>query len=67
MEAFAVEGLPEVRSGDDLAGLVADRVDLREDDVLCIASTVVSKAEGRKADLSEFPAGDRAAGIADRL
>jgi len=67
MEAFAVEGLPEVRSGDDLAGLVADRVDLREDDVLCIASTVVSKAEGRKADLSAFPAGDRAVGIADRL
>ena len=67
MEAFAVEGLPEVRAGDDLGGLVTDRIDLREDDVLCIASTVVSKAEGRKADLSAFPAGDRAAGIADRL
>ncbi|PSQ41248.1 coenzyme F420-0:L-glutamate ligase [Halobacteriales archaeon QS_9_68_42] len=34
MEAFAVEGLPEVRAGDDLGGLVTDRIDLREDDVL---------------------------------
>ena len=67
MEAFAVEGLPEVQSGDDLAGLVAERANLENDDVLCIASTVVSKAEGRKADLSAFPAGDRAVEIADRL
>jgi coenzyme F420-0:L-glutamate ligase/coenzyme F420-1:gamma-L-glutamate ligase len=67
MEAFAVEGLPEIRAGDDLASLVADAVDLQEGDVLCIASTVVSKAEGRKADLAEFEASDRAAAIADRI
>ena len=36
-------------------------------DVLCIASTVVSKAEGRGADLEDFPAGPRAREIADRL
>ena len=67
MEAFAVEGLPEIREGDDLAALLEERVDLREGDVLCVASTVVSKAEGRKADLADFPAGDRARSIAERL
>ena len=67
MEAFAVEGLPEIREGDDLAALVAERVDLREGDVVCLASTVVSKAEGRKADLADFSAGDRARAIAERL
>jgi coenzyme F420-0:L-glutamate ligase/coenzyme F420-1:gamma-L-glutamate ligase len=67
MEAFAVEGLPEVRPGDDLAGLIAERVDLRPDDVVCVASTVVSKAEGRQADLSEFPASERAERIAERI
>ena len=67
METFAVEGLPEVREGEDLAGLVDERVDLGDGDVLCIASTVVSKAEGRKADLSAFPASGRAESIADRL
>jgi coenzyme F420-0:L-glutamate ligase/coenzyme F420-1:gamma-L-glutamate ligase len=67
MHLFAVPDLPEVRPGDDLATLIADRVDLDEDDVLCVASTVVSKAEGRLADLDEFPAGPRAREIADRL
>ncbi|WP_254839077.1 coenzyme F420-0:L-glutamate ligase [Natronomonas marina] len=67
MEAFAVEGLPEVREGDDLAALIEERVDLEDGDVLCVASTVVSKAEGRKADLDAFPASDRAVAIADRL
>jgi len=67
MELFAVPDLPEIRAGDDLASLVAERIDLREDDVLCVASTVVSKAEGRTFDLDDFPAGDRARGIAARL
>jgi coenzyme F420-0:L-glutamate ligase/coenzyme F420-1:gamma-L-glutamate ligase len=67
MEAVAVEGLPEVEPGDDLAAAIETREDPGDDDVLCVASTVVSKAEGRLADLSEFPPGPRAEEIADRL
>ena len=67
MQTFAIEGLPEIEEGDDLAALVDARVDFEDGDVLCIASTIVSKAEGRKADLSSFPASDRAKAIADRL
>lgn len=66
MEVFAVDGLPEVRAGDDVAGMIDDRVELRPDDIVCVASTVVSKAEGRQADLSSFPAGERAEEIARR-
>jgi coenzyme F420-0:L-glutamate ligase/coenzyme F420-1:gamma-L-glutamate ligase len=67
MELFAVPDLPEVGPADDLGGLIRDRVDLREDDVLCVASTVVSKAEGRTADLASFPAGPRARELAGTL
>ena len=67
MELFAVEGLPEIEPGDDVAALVAERVDLREDDVICVASTIVSKAEGRQADLTDFSAGERAREIAQRI
>jgi hypothetical protein len=67
MEVFAVPGLPEVRPGDDLAGLIDARVDLRPDDVVLVASTIVSKAEGRSADLSAFPAGERAREVAARI
>ncbi len=67
MELFAVDDIPEIQPGDDLAAIIRDRVDLRADDVVCVASTVVSKAEGRLADLDEYPAGPRAREIADRL
>ncbi len=67
MEAFAVEGLPEVAPGDDLATLIAERVALADGDVVCVASTVVSKAEGRLARLADYAAGERAREIADRL
>src|SRR6056297_4156824 len=67
MELFAVDDIPEIEPGDDLAAVVTERFDLAPDDVLVVASTVVSKADGRIADLEEFPAGPRAREIAIRL
>ncbi|WP_254546181.1 coenzyme F420-0:L-glutamate ligase [Halomarina pelagica] len=67
MEVFAVPDLPEIRAGDDVAALVEERVDLRADDVVCVASTVVSKAEGRTVNLESVTAGERARAIAGRL
>ncbi|WP_227375366.1 coenzyme F420-0:L-glutamate ligase [Haladaptatus halobius] len=67
MNVFAVPGIPEVESGDDIAALVEERVDLEPGDVLLVASTIVSKAEGRAFDLEEFPASPRAEELAARL
>ncbi|MDH6226627.1 coenzyme F420-0:L-glutamate ligase [Streptomyces sp. MJP52] len=45
---WAVEGLPEVREGDDLAKLIAAaEPDLADGDVVLVTSKIVSKAEGR--------------------
>lgn len=46
LEVFGVEGLPEVGRGDDLAGMIAAAVDLRDGDVVVVTQKVVSKAEG---------------------
>ncbi|WP_435361042.1 coenzyme F420-0:L-glutamate ligase [Haloarchaeobius sp. DFWS5] len=67
MELLPVPDVPEIREGDDLAAVVTDRFDLQPDDVVVVASTVVSKAEGRFADLDEYPSGPRAREIAQRL
>ena len=67
MELFAVPDLPEVGPGDDLAALIAEQVDLRDGDVVCVASTVVSKAKGRTVDLESVTAGERARAIAAAL
>jgi len=48
IQVLPVEGLPEIRRGDDLARLLVDHApDLRDGDVLVVSSKVVSKAEGR--------------------
>src|SRR5579875_2426186 len=42
-----VPGFPEVRPGDVLSDLVAERADLADGDVVVVTQKVVSKAEGR--------------------
>ena len=53
IELIPVEGFPEVRPGDDLAGMVAGAVQgsLRSGDVLVVTHKIMSKAEGRLVDL----------------
>lgn len=47
IEILAVQGLPDIRPGADLAALIADRFpDLRDGDVVVVTSKIVSKAEG---------------------
>jgi coenzyme F420-0:L-glutamate ligase/coenzyme F420-1:gamma-L-glutamate ligase len=48
LEVFPIEGMGEIRPGDDLAGAIADAApDLREGDVVVVTQKVVSKAEDR--------------------
>jgi len=46
---FAIDGLPEIHPGDDLAALLGDALEgtLEDGDILVITSKIVSKAEGR--------------------
>ena len=59
-----LRGLPEVRPGDDLAGLLAASGELRATDVLAVAHKVVSKAEGRVVRLADVAPGERALALA---
>jgi coenzyme F420-0:L-glutamate ligase/coenzyme F420-1:gamma-L-glutamate ligase len=59
-----VEGLPEIREGDDLAALIAERAALEDGDVLVVAQKVVSKAEGRVVRLAEVEPSEEAKSIA---
>ena len=46
LEILGVEGLPEIKAGDDLAGLIAEAADLADGDVVVVTQKIVSKAEG---------------------
>ena len=67
LQAWGVEGLPEVRTGDDVAAMIAGRTQLRDGDVLVVAQKVVSKAEGRLRDLRSVLPSQRALDYAARL
>jgi len=47
LEVFGVEGIGEIRPGDDLAGIIAEAVDLLDGDVVVVTQKIVSKAEDR--------------------
>jgi coenzyme F420-0:L-glutamate ligase/coenzyme F420-1:gamma-L-glutamate ligase len=66
-ELIAVEGLPEVRPGDDLGELISSRSKLETGDVLVVAQKVVSKSEGRLVNLRTVTASDEAVRIASQL
>jgi coenzyme F420-0:L-glutamate ligase/coenzyme F420-1:gamma-L-glutamate ligase len=62
LQVLPIDGIPEVRQGDDLAGLLAAAApDLRDGDVLVVTQKVVSKAEGAMARIDETdPRGHKA-------
>ena len=63
-----LEGIPELRDGDDLAALVAEAAaragGLEDGDVVVVAQKAVSKVEGRVVSLDEIEAGERARELA---
>ena len=62
-----VRGLPELREGDDLAGLIVERADLEDRDVLVVAQKAISKIEGRIVRLDERDKLDVILGEAKRV
>jgi coenzyme F420-0:L-glutamate ligase / coenzyme F420-1:gamma-L-glutamate ligase len=53
LRVIPVEGLPEVREGDDIGALLAEAATFEDEDVVVVAQKVVSKAEGRTMRLDQ--------------
>ncbi|KGK99130.1 F420-0--gamma-glutamyl ligase [Methanococcoides methylutens] len=67
MELFAIDGLPLIKKGDDLAAMICERAELEDHDSVVIASTIVAKAEGAMVQKSDVVPSQRAINIAKRL
>lgn len=74
LEVVALEGIPEIRVGDDLPRVVVDALGAtpgglpaRDDDVLVVTQKVVSKAEGAIADLTTIEPRPEAIAFAERF
>ena len=64
LRVLPVPGMPEVREGDDLAALIAERAPLEDGDVVVVAQKAVSKVEGRVVRLDELDPSERARALA---
>jgi coenzyme F420-0:L-glutamate ligase / coenzyme F420-1:gamma-L-glutamate ligase len=65
LQIIPVTGLPEIRPGDDLPRVLADKVGpLQTGDVLVVAQKIVSKAEGRFVALGSVMPGEEALSVA---
>ena len=65
-----INGLPEIRPGDDLAVLIRDAAraqgeTIEDGDIVVIAQKIVSKSEGRIVHLADVVPGERAREMAD--
>ena len=61
---FPLDGIPELREGDDLAGLIVERVRLQDGDVVVVAQKAISKVEGRVVRIDDAEPSERAYEIA---
>ena len=73
LQVVALDGIPEIRPGDDLAGELGDALEraadllpLRPDDVLVVTQKIVSKAEGAIVDLTSIEPRPEAIAFAER-
>jgi len=67
LRVLPVEGMPEVREGDRVGELIAERAQLEDGDIVVISQKIVSKAEGRVRKLSEVAPSERAIELAKKL
>jgi coenzyme F420-0:L-glutamate ligase/coenzyme F420-1:gamma-L-glutamate ligase len=73
VEVIALDGIPEIRPGDDLAAILIEALrttsgvlPLAEDDVLVVTQKIVSKAEGAVVDLTTVTPRPEAVAFAQR-
>jgi coenzyme F420-0:L-glutamate ligase/coenzyme F420-1:gamma-L-glutamate ligase len=71
IELIALDGIGEIRPGDDLPAIIAEAaastgVTLTDDDVVVVTQKIVSKAEGRLVDLATVEPSDFARNWAER-
>jgi len=67
LRVLPVEGMPEVREGDRVGALIAERAELETGDVVVISQKVVSKAEGRIVRLDSVTPSEKTRYLAKQL
>ncbi len=71
IEVIGLESIPLVKEGDDISALILDslkedNLELEDEDIVLIAETIISKAEGNMVDLDDIVPSDYALSLAEQ-
>jgi len=64
IQVMGVPGLPLIHEGDAIAAMIVDRIQMRDGDILCVASTIYSKSKGYTKTLASITPSPRAERLA---
>ncbi len=64
IEVMGVSGLPLIQRGDNISEMICNKVVIQEGDILCIASTIYSKAKGYTQHLTSIVPSEKARRLA---
>ena len=67
LRGYLIRGLPVIKEGDDIPSLLKSLFEFEDGDVLCLASTIVAKSEGRMRELGDYRPGSHAIEVASKL
>ncbi|MBN1167941.1 MAG: coenzyme F420-0:L-glutamate ligase [Methanospirillaceae archaeon] len=66
IQVTGIAGLPLIQEGDDIARLICDRIEILDDDILVIATTIIGKAKGYTKRLDQVQPSVQAIRIAEK-
>ena len=64
IQVMGVRGLPLIHAGDNIAAMISEKILVQDGDILCIASTIYSKAKGYTKPLASITPSERAQRLA---
>jgi coenzyme F420-0:L-glutamate ligase/coenzyme F420-1:gamma-L-glutamate ligase len=64
IQVMGVRDLPIIHAGDNIAAMICERITVQDGDILCIASTIYSKAKGYTKTLASITPSKRAQRLA---
>jgi coenzyme F420-0:L-glutamate ligase / coenzyme F420-1:gamma-L-glutamate ligase len=64
IQVMGVRDLPLIHAGDNIAAMICERITVQDGDILCIASTIYSKAKGYTKTLASITPSERAQRLA---
>lgn len=67
LKGYLIRGLPVIKEGDDISALLQSLFEFEAGDILCLASTIVAKSEGRLRDLEDYQPSSHAVELAHEL